>query len=124
MTDDIYREAIITEARDPQNYGPLEGADITQSHVNPSCGDSIEVYVKLDEDRDVLLDLGWEGNGCVVSMASMSFLSAKVKGMRIDEINKLSVGDLKALLGVEEITPSREKCMMMGLLAIQKALKE
>lgn len=122
MTDDLYRETIVTEARHPQNYGPLEGADITQSQVNPSCGDSIEVYVKLDSDKKKILDLGWEGNGCVVSMASMSFLSAKVKGMSLAAISKLTASDLKQILGVEEITPSREKCMMMGLMAIQKAV--
>jgi nitrogen fixation protein NifU and related proteins len=123
MTDDIYRETIITEARDPQNYGPLKGADINQSYVNPSCGDSIEVYVKLDSDKKKILDIGWEGAGCVVSMASMSFLSAKVKGMSLVEVNQLTQEDLKKILGVEEITPSREKCMMMGLMAIQRAVE-
>ncbi|MBU2543156.1 iron-sulfur cluster assembly scaffold protein [Patescibacteria group bacterium] len=124
MTDDLYRETIITEARHPQNYGPLEGADITQSQVNPSCGDSIEVYVKLDKEGQKIADLGWEGKGCVVSMASMSFLSAKVKGMSFVKINQLTTDDLKQMLGVEEITLSREKCMMMGLMAIQKALRD
>lgn len=123
MTDDIYRETIITEARHPQNYGPLKGADINQSHVNPSCGDSVEVYVKLDLAKKKILDIGWEGAGCVVSMASMSFLSAKVKGMSLKKISQLTSADLKQILGVEEITPSREKCMMMGLMAIQKAVE-
>ena len=122
MTDDIYRETIITEARNPQNYGSLAGADITQDYINPSCGDSIQVYVKLDSTKKNISDLGWEGNGCVVSMASMSFLSAKVKGMAIANVVKLTADDLKKLLGVEKITPSRENCMMMGLLAIKRAL--
>lgn len=124
MTDDLYRETIVTESRNPQNYGPLKGADVKESHVNPSCGDSVEVYVKLDEKGEKILDLGWEGNGCVVSMASMSFLSAKVKGMTLEKISQIKSADLKQLLGVEEITPSREKCMMMGLLAIQKAVNK
>ncbi|MBU0579354.1 iron-sulfur cluster assembly scaffold protein [Patescibacteria group bacterium] len=122
MTDDFYREAIVTEARHPQNYGPLGGTNITQSQVNPSCGDSVEVYVKLDKEKKKILDIGWEGNGCVVSMASMSFLSARVKGMSLAEINQLGPDDLKQMLGIEEITPSREKCMMVGLIAIQKAV--
>jgi len=122
MTDDLYRETIITEARHPQNYGSLAGADISQSYVNPSCGDSINVYVKLDSEKRKILDISWEGKGCVVSMASMSFLSTKVKGMSLEKINKLTPADLKQLLGVEEITPSREKCMMMGLMAIKKAV--
>jgi nitrogen fixation protein NifU and related proteins len=124
MTDDLYRETIVTEARHPQNYGPLEGADISQSYINPSCGDSINVYVKLDLGKKKIIDISWEGNGCVVSMASMSFLSAKVKGMSLTDINKMTPDDLQKILGVEEITPSREKCMMMGLMAIQKAIKD
>jgi nitrogen fixation protein NifU and related proteins len=124
MTDDLYRETIVTEARHPQNYGLLKGASITQSYVNPSCGDSVKVYVKLDQEKKKILDIGWEGNGCVVSMASMSFLSAKVKGMTLAKINQLGPDDLKQMLGVKEITLSREKCMMMGLMAIQKAVKD
>lgn len=124
MTDDLYRETIVTEARHPQNYGFLEGANTTQSYVNPSCGDSVKVYVKLDQEKKKILDIGWEGNGCVVSMASMSFLSAKVKGMTLAKINQLGPDDLKQILGVKEITLSREKCMMMGLMAIQKAIEE
>lgn len=123
MTDDIYRETIVTEARHPQNYGPLEGADVSQNYVNPSCGDSITVYVKLDPAHETIMEIGWEGAGCVVSMASMSFLSAKVKGMSLEEIDKLTAADLKQLLGVEEITPSREKCMMMGLMAVKRVIK-
>jgi nitrogen fixation NifU-like protein len=124
MTDDLYRETIVTEARHPQNYGSLAGADISQSYVNPSCGDSINVYVKLDQEKKKILNISWEGDGCVVSMASMSFLSAKVKGMSLVEINKITSDDLKKILGVEEITPSREKCMMMGLMAIRKVAKD
>lgn len=122
MTDDLYRETVITEARRPQNYGPLTGADVITSQVNPACGDSVKVYVKLNATKDKIEDLSWEGAGCVVSMASMSFLSTKVKGMALRKIKQLAAQELKQLLGVKDITPSREKCMMMGLLAIKKAL--
>jgi nitrogen fixation protein NifU and related proteins len=124
MTEDLYRETVITEARHPQNYGPLQGADITKKQVNPSCGDSVEVYIKLDESGQKIADIGWEGAGCVVSMASMSFLSAKVKGMSPAEVAKITAADLKQLLGLEEITPSREKCMMMGLMAVKKVFQD
>ena len=124
MTNDLYRETIMTEARQPQNYGSLKEASAIRSYINPSCGDSVKVYVKLDQEKKKLLDISWEGNGCVISMASMSFLSAKVKGMNLVKINKLAANDLKQMLGLKEITPSREKCMMMGLMAIRKAIKD
>ena len=124
MTNDLYRETIMTEARQPQNFGPLKEASAIRSYINPSCGDSVKVYVKLDQEKKKLLDISWEGNGCVISMASMSFLSAKVKGMNLVKINKLAANDLKQMLGLKEITPSREKCMMMGLMAIRKAIKD
>lgn len=122
MQDDIYRETLIAEARNPQNYGKLSGADLQNSAVNPSCGDSISVSLRLDPKKEKIIEIGWEGSGCVVSMASMSFLSAKVKELSLNQIKKLEVADLKEMLGVEKITPSREKCMMMGLMAIQRAL--
>lgn len=122
MTDDLYRETIIAEARQPQNYGALQDPDVAQSQVNPSCGDSIQVTLKLDSGKHRIVNIGWEGSGCVVSMASMSFLSAKVKNLTVAEVQALIVADLKQMLGIDYITPSREKCMLMGLMAIQQAL--
>ena len=54
----------------------------------------------------------------------MSFLSAKVKGMSPAEVAKITAADLKQLLGLEVITPSREKCMMMGLMAVKKVFQD
>lgn len=124
MNNDFYRETMVAEARYPQNYGLLQGADIQQDYVNPFCGDSIQIAIKLDEKKEKLVDIGWEGAGCVVSMASMSFLSAKVKGMSVTEISQLVPADLKQMLGLEQITPSREKCMIMGLTALKKAIQQ
>jgi nitrogen fixation protein NifU and related proteins len=114
---DIYREIIIEEANNPQNYGKLEGADIAAYHLNPSCGDEITVYLKLDED-DHIIDISWEGQGCIISRATMSVFSEYIKGRSLSELATIQAVDLLKLLELEEIVPGREKCLLVGLTAI------
>lgn len=120
---DIYREIIIEEANNPQNYGKLEGADVSAHHLNPSCGDEITVYLKLDENA-LITEIGWEGQGCIISRATMSVFSEYIKGRPVSELTTIQAVDLLKLLELDEIAPGREKCLLVGLIAMSKALKE
>lgn len=117
---DIYQEALVAEAQDPQNSGLLTNPDINHHETNASCGDEVTVTLKLDKNK--VIEVGWEGHGCVVSQASMSVLSEKLKGATVAEIAKWQKQDLLPFFGMEEISAGREKCFMMGLRATQKAL--
>ncbi len=49
MSDPIYTEIIIDEARNPQNEGTLENPDISQHDSNPMCGDSITLQMNVTD---------------------------------------------------------------------------
>ena len=119
---DIYQTAIIDEAKHPRNQGELENPDVNHHETNASCGDDVTVTLKLSKDKQVVEDIKWVGSGCVVSQASMSVFSDKVKGAKVSEIKKWVKQDLLPFFGMEEISAGREKCFMMGLKAVQKAL--
>jgi len=56
-------------------------------------------------------------------MATASVLSEAIKGKSKAEITQLSMADLEAMVGITEITPSRQKCLLLALTAYQKAVK-
>lgn len=123
MNDNIYQEALIAESRNPQNSGLLEGADINHHETNASCGDEVTITLKFAKDGQTVEQVGWEGHGCVVSQASMSVLSEKLKGASISQIKQWQKADLLPFFGMNDISAGREKCFLMGLKAVQKALK-
>lgn len=119
---DLYQEAILEELKNPQNYGELVDADSVVDETNASCGDAVTVFLKFDEKKSIVTDISWVGVGCAISQASVSLLSEKIKGMIIADILDLTQKDMEELLGIQEITMGRVKCMMLGLRAIQKAI--
>jgi NifU-like protein involved in Fe-S cluster formation len=82
----------------------------TATEINTSCGDTITVYFKNNKVK-------YEIEGCAVATASASILSE----LKLEKLKKLKEKDLKKILGFE-LTPAREKCATLPLVAIQKAL--
>ncbi len=119
---ELFTEIILDEAQHPANYGTLTGTDLKQIQFNPSCGDTIQVTLQVDDQKKTISDLKWTGEGCSISMATMSLLSKEIIGKPIKEVLKLDQDYLLELLGLETITPGRIKCMMIGLKAVQELL--
>ena len=122
MTDSIYREFILDLYRNPLNKKELDNFDLDYSAVNPTCGDEVSVQLKFDSDGKVG-DVGFQGTGCAISIAAVSLITEKVKGMKTEEIASLGLEDIERELGVE-IDCSREKCAAIGLQAIMSAVNK
>lgn len=122
----VYHEDLLEEAKNPNNFGDLAGADITTTNFNASCGDVITVSVKFAVDQKtgekVIQDIKWKGHGCIISQASMSVLSEKLKGFPIAKIKDLSQETILEELGLEEISVGRVKCLLLGLSAVKKII--
>lgn len=124
--NNIYHEDILDEAKNPSNFGDLEHADFTTTSYNASCGDVITVSVKLAEDSQtgekIITDIMWKGHGCIISQASMSVLSEKIKGFTVEKIKKLTQEEVLEELGLKEISMGRIKCLVLGLSAVKKII--
>ncbi|HCE86810.1 MAG: hypothetical protein A2249_04220 [Candidatus Jacksonbacteria bacterium RIFOXYA2_FULL_44_7] len=117
----FYREKILDHYSNPRNAGVLQDADCAHHLDNPLCGDAIDVFVKLRDNK--IVDIAFQAGGCAISIAAMSMLSEKVKGMSRDAVLKLSEDDIIALLGIP-LTMSRIKCGTLGLNALQSAIQK
>lgn len=130
-TNDLYREVILQEAAQPQNVGSLPNPTHQHSETNASCGDQVTIQLEIEDSKDaaaadlaIVKNMAWQGNGCAISQASMSLVSEVVIGKSVLEVQELTEKTLLELLGLKEINPGREKCMMLGLKAVQRALKK
>ncbi len=120
----LYQQLILDEAKHPKNKGKLPHPDIEHEETNATCGDEIDVYLKVDFDQQIIKDIKWEGAGCIISQSHMSVLSEQVKGMKFDQVLSLDKADLLDLFHLETISPARVKCLMISLKSIQRALKK
>jgi nitrogen fixation NifU-like protein len=98
--EDLYREIILDHYRAPRNRGELDSPPATKVEgFNPLCGDEIVVFLVLDGEGVSELKIG--GQGCSISQASSSMMSAAIKGKPVDEVRRL-IRAFKALMSIHE----------------------
>ncbi len=120
---DLYREHILDHYKHPRNFGHLRGADVISEEVNMSCGDRITIEMKLTgKGKRTIEAIRFSGEGCAINQASASMLTEKVTGMQTKDVMKLARKDIEGMLGTT-LTPSRVKCALLPLEAIQKAIQ-
>ncbi len=117
---DIYTETILDHYQHPHHAGALSDATVTATEHNPLCGDVIKLDLKIK--NNVVEKIGFAGNGCAISQASMSLLSDAAEGKKISSLKKIKAKHIFDLLGIT-ITTARLKCALLGLNALQKAIK-
>jgi len=116
--DDFYRDYILDHYRNPRNFGKLERPDAEAEDLNPLCGDVIGMQLKVDDG--VVSDVRFSGKGCAISQASASMLTEAVKGMKLEDVAKLSKDVVLENVGIG-ISPTRMKCAMLGLRVLKSA---
>lgn len=117
---DLYAENILDHYRNPHNKGKLENATVSFADSNPLCGDKIEIGVRIN-DKGIIEDIGFTGEGCAISQASTSMLTDEVIGKSVDAVNGITNEKIYELLGVP-LTTNRVKCALLSLVALKKAL--
>ncbi|WML47057.1 SUF system NifU family Fe-S cluster assembly protein [Neobacillus sp. PS3-34] len=136
--DTLYRQVIMDHYKNPRNKGVLEEGSLTVNMNNPTCGDRIQLTMKVEDG--IVTDTKFEGEGCSISMSSASMMTQAIKGKKIDDAIKLSkifsdmmlgkdydddidLGDIEALQGVSKF-PARIKCATLAWKAMEKGLQE
>ena len=117
---DIYHEMIIDYSRNPVNYGKIENPDITFHDSNPLCGDSIDIDMKIIDDK--VFDIKFHGKGCAICMACSSVLTEITKGKGIAEVRNITKHDVLSELGLENLQAVRIKCALLSLKVLKYAL--
>jgi nitrogen fixation NifU-like protein len=98
--EDLYREIILDHYRSPRNRGELPAPPARKAEgFNPLCGDEVVLYLDVEDGKVVDVKIG--GQGCSISQASTSMMSAAVKGKTVEEARKL-IGAFKALMSIHE----------------------
>ena len=119
--EEIYKENILDHYKKPRNFGRLDNADFVHKELNPLCGDSIEISLKVNKNK--IKDIKFDGHGCAISRAAMSMLTEKIKGMNVEDVLNLNHDDIMNMLGIK-IGVVRMKCALLSLKTLHNALNK
>ena len=88
MDVDMKRSIILDNYQDPRNRGiPSLDGYIKINSNNESCIDNIDIYVKLN--NNIIEDIKFEGEACVIAISSTSILSSMLIGKNIQEVEEI-----------------------------------
>ena len=138
--DQLYQQVILDHSHERHGQGALTDPDATSHQVNPTCGDEVELGVRVRDGR--VAAVGWEGDGCSISQASISIMHDLVDGADLATVVRLekdfdtlmhsrgrgvddalldALEDGAAFEGVSKY-PNRVKCALLGWMALKDAL--
>lgn len=137
--DDLYRAIILEHSSCPPHRGRLENATHHDEGVNPSCGDEVELFLRVKDGR--IEEVTFEGVGCSICMASASMLTHVLRGKTVEEArafyqafkawitvrdpqpSPIDLEELEALGGVRNY-PVRLKCALLAWETFSAAISE
>jgi nitrogen fixation NifU-like protein len=94
----------------------LKNATHESTEYNAPCGDEITVQFLVKDGK--IKGVKFSGSGCVISMVSASLLTNEIKGMKLNDAQKINKENILKLLKIK-IAPSRVKCALLPLRAIK-----
>ncbi len=93
----MYGPIVLDHFHHPRHVGEVSAATGHARLENPVCGDVVEFWTRVVEDR--LEEVGFRAFGCAAAIASASMLAESVRGLPLTEILALEAGDLVEALG-------------------------
>jgi len=135
--EQLYHDIIMDHYRKPRGRGLREPYDVQVRHVNPTCGDEVDLRVRIADGK--VVDVSYEGMGCSISQASTSVLHELLTGRTVPdalstveqfqemigsrgqvEPDEAVLEDAIAFAGVAKY-PARVKCALLGWMAFKDA---
>lgn len=115
-----YSKKVMEHFMNPKNVGTIDDADGHGKVGNPVCGDLMEIFIKVKDDK--IEDIRFQTFGCGSAIATSSMVSEMAKGMRLDEAMKITRNDVADEL--DGLPPVKMHCSNLAADALHEAIKD
>ena len=118
----MYNQKVVDYFMNPRNAGKLDDANAIGEAGNPTCGDVMKIYLKIDPGTEVIEDIRFETFGCAAAIATSSMVTELAKGKTIAEALKINNKDVAEALG--GLPPVKLHCSLLAQEGIQAAVAD
>ena len=116
----MYSDRVMENFAEPKNVGEIENADGVGTVGNPSCGDIMKIFLKIE--NDVIVDVKFKTFGCAAAVASSSMATQMIKGKTLDEA--LKVTNAQVVEALDGLPPQKIHCSVLAEEAIKAAIED
>ena len=116
----MYSDVVMDHFTNPRNVGEIENADGIGEVGNPTCGDMMTFYIKVDDGK--LSDVKFKTFGCGAAIAVSSMVSEMAMGKTIEEALKIGREDVAEELG--GLPKQKMHCSNLAADAMHKAIED
>ncbi|MBF0555035.1 MAG: Fe-S cluster assembly scaffold protein NifU [Nitrospirae bacterium] len=116
----MYSAKLMDHFTNPRNVGEIADADGVGMEGNPTCGDTMKLFIKVKDD--VLTDVKFQTFGCGAAIAVSSMITEMAKGKTLADalaITKESVAE-----ALDGLPPQKMHCSNLGADALRKAIED
>lgn len=116
----MYSEKVMDHFTNPRNVGEIPDANAVGQVGNPQCGDIMKIYMKINDDTQVIEDVKFKTFGCGAAIATSSMATELVKGKTVDEA--LSLTNKAVAEALDGLPPIKMHCSNLAEEAVHAAI--
>ncbi|WP_048190687.1 Fe-S cluster assembly scaffold protein NifU [Methanobacterium sp. SMA-27] len=116
----MYSEKVMDHFQNPRNVGEIEDASGVGTEGNPTCGDLMTIYIKVEDN--IITDIKFKTFGCGAAIATSSMITEMAVGKTIEEALKISRNDVADEL--EGLPPVKMHCSNLAADALRAAIAD
>lgn len=116
----MYNEKVMDVFKNPKNVGEIENPDGIGTVGNASCGDIMQISLKIE--NNIIVDAKFKTFGCAAAIATSSTATEMIKGMTVEEALKVTNKKVVETLG--GLPSQKLHCSVLAEEAIKKAIED
>jgi nitrogen fixation NifU-like protein len=116
----MYSDKVLDHFQNPRNVGEIEDANAVGLVGNAKCGDIMQMFMKIEDDK--IVDVKFKTFGCGAAVATSSMATELVLGKTIDEALQLT--NRAVMEALDGLPPVKVHCSVLAEQAIRAAISD
>jgi len=116
----MYSDKVMDHFTNPRNVGEIKDADGKGSVGNPVCGDTTDIYIKVEDG--IITDVKFKTFGCGAAIATSSMITEMAIGKTLKEALEITRDSVANEL--DGLPPKKLHCSNLAADGLRAAIED